>query len=167
MSGTSEILARMKRITGARYSVLVPNVKGLSMLLELLDRHNASEGPPLTDEIAIFVAASESFSRANINCSIAESLERVAPVAELALSRGLRVRGYVSTVITCPYEGPISPTAVRDVSKSLIGMGCYEVSLGDTTGEGTPATMAQMLDKVLSVIRPDQLAVCLIPWNSC
>lgn len=137
------------------------------MLLELLDRHNASEGPPLTDEIAIFVAASESFSRANINCSIAESLERVAPVAELALSRGLRVRGYVSTVITCPYEGPISPTAVRDVSKSLIGMGCYEVSLGDTTGEGTPATMAQMLDKVLSVIRPDQLAVCLIPWNSC
>jgi hydroxymethylglutaryl-CoA lyase len=165
MGGTSDILSRMKKMAGVRYPVLVPNMRGLSMLLELLERHNSSGESPPTDEIAIFVAASESFSRANINCSVAESLERVAPVVDTALSRGLRVRGYVSTVITCPYEGPISPTAVRDVSKSLIGMGCYEVSLGDTTGQGTPVTMTQMLDKVLSVVRPDQLAVCIIPRN--
>jgi len=163
MSGTSDVLIGLKRIAGVRYPVLVPNMKGLSMLLELFDNHNTAGESPPTDEIAIFVAASESFSRANINCSIAESLERVAPVVEMALSRGLRVRGYVSTVIACPYEGPISPTAVRDVSKSLIDMGCYEISLGDTTGQGTPATMSQMLDKVLGVTRPDQLAVCMLP----
>jgi hydroxymethylglutaryl-CoA lyase len=159
MSGTSDVLRGLKRVAGVRYPVLVPNMRGFSMLLELFDNHNT----PPTDEIAIFVAASESFSRANINCSIAESLEYVAPVVEMALSRGLRVRGYVSTVIACPYEGPISPTAVRDVSKSLIDMGCYEISLGDTTGQGTPATMSQMLDKVLAATRPDQLAVCMLP----
>lgn len=167
MIGTSDVLRRMKRVAGVRYPVLVPNMRGLSMLLELLERHNRTEESPLTDEIAIFIATSESFSRANINCSITESLERVTPVVETALSRGLRVRGYVSTVIACPYEGPISPIAVRDVSKSLISMGCYEVSLGDTTGQGTPTTMTQMLDKVLSVVRPDQLAVCITPRNSC
>jgi len=163
MSGTSDVLRGLKRIAGVRYPVLVPNMKGLSMLLELLDNHNPAKEPPPTDEIAIFVAASESFSRANVNCSITESLERVAPVVEMALSRGLRVRGYVSTVIACPYEGPISPTAVRDVSKSLIDMGCYEISLGDTTGQGTPTTMSQMLEQVLAVTRPDQLAVCMLP----
>lgn len=135
-------------------------MKGLDALLAVLDSHpKSSEAPAPTDEIALFVAASESFSRANINCSIAESIERVAPVAEKALSRGLRVRGYVSTVIACPYEGPIAPTAVRDVAKTLIDMGCYEVSLGDTTGQGTPATMTQMLNSVLAAVGPNQLAV--------
>lgn len=160
MSGTAEVITSMKRLPGVHYPVLIPNMKGLDALLAVLDSHpETSEAPAPTNEIALFVAASESFSRANINCSIAESIERVTPVAEKALSRGLRVRGYVSTVIACPYEGPISPTAVRDVSKTLIDMGCYEVSLGDTTGQGTPATMTQMLDSVLAAVRPNQLAV--------
>lgn len=135
-------------------------MKGLDSLLAVLDAHpGTSSAPAPTDEIAIFVAASESFSKANINCSVAESLQRVAPVAEKALARGLRVRGYVSTVIACPYEGPIAPEAVRDVSKALVGMGCYEVSLGDTTGQGTPMSMTRMLDSVLGAVGPAQLAV--------
>lgn len=155
------MITRMKRLPGVRYPVLVPNMKGLSALLTLLDSHppNASS-PPLTDEIAIFIAASESFSKANINCSIAESLERVAPVVEAALGAGLRVRGYVSTVIQCPYEGFIEPKVVRDVTKQLLELGCYEVSLGDTTGAGSPRSMTAMLEQVLSVATPDRLAVC-------
>lgn len=159
MSGTSEVITRMHRIPGIRYPVLVPNMKGLSTLLDLIASQPPSSSPPITDEIAIFLAASESFSKANINCSIAESIERVAPVTELALKNGLRVRGYVSTVIACPYEGNIEPRAVRDVSKALLDMGCYEVSLGDTTGAGTPTSMTAMLEQVLSVATPNQLAV--------
>jgi hydroxymethylglutaryl-CoA lyase len=153
----------MKRIKGVHYPVLVPNMKGLTTLLELLEGESSQvSSPPPTDEIAIFVAASESFSRANINCSVFESLERVAPVVEKALACGLRVRGYVSTVITCPYEGPILPRAVRNVSKALAELGCYEISLGDTTGQGTPVTMTAMLDEVISVIKPEKLAVRVI-----
>lgn len=160
MNGTADVITSMKRLPGVRYPVLVPNMKGLEALLAVLESHPATpEAPAPTDEIALFIAASESFSKANINCTIAESIERVTPVAEKALSVGLRVRGYVSTVIACPYEGPIDPKAVRNVSKALIDMGCYEVSLGDTTGQGTPATMTHMLNTVLSAIKPGQLAV--------
>lgn len=157
MSGIADVITKMKRLPGVRYPVLIPNMKGLDALFAVLD--STTEAPAPTDEIALFIAASESFSKANINCSIAESIERVAPVAEKALARGLRVRGYVSTVVDCPYEGPIAPRAVKDVAKALIDMGCYEVSLGDTTGRGTPATMGKMLDRVLAAVRPEQLAV--------
>ena len=147
----------IKAVPGVSYPVLVPNQKGLLALLDLRRESPKSSLP--TDEIAIFVAASESFSKANINCSIAESLDRLRPVVEMAQSNGIRVRGYVSTVIACPYEGPIAPEKVRDVSKTLIDMGCYEVSLGDTTGRGTPASMTAMLDAVISVVPPEKLAV--------
>lgn len=157
MAGTSEVLSSIKVVPGVSYPVLVPNQKGLLSLLDL--RRGKQKSPPPTDEIAIFVAASESFSKANINCSIAESLDRVRPVVEMAQSNGIRVRGYVSTVISCPYEGSIAPKTVRDVSKALIDMGCYEVSLGDTIGTGNPASMAAMLDSVISVIPPEKLAV--------
>ncbi|KAF8311528.1 uncharacterized protein EI90DRAFT_3033033 [Cantharellus anzutake] len=153
MAGTSDVLAGIKALPGVSYPVLVPNEKGLATLLNLLET-----SPSLTNEIAIFVAASESFSKANINCSIAESLNRLYPVVEAARNKGIRVRGYISTVIVCPYEGPVAPSTVRDISKALIDMGCYEVSLGDTTGRGTPASMTSMLESVLSVIPPEKLA---------
>lgn len=167
MNHTSDVITRMHRLNGVNYPVLVPNLKGLTTLLDLLESsaaaaaaaQSSSHPPPPTDEIAIFIAASEMFSRANINCSIAESLERLSPVVTRALAYGLRVRGYVSTVIACPYEGAIEPRAVRDVSKALLDMGCYEVSLGDTTGQGTPATMTRMLDQVISAVPPEKLAV--------
>ncbi|KAF9515050.1 hypothetical protein BS47DRAFT_1361306 [Hydnum rufescens UP504] len=157
MAGTSDVLRGLKRRQDTRYPVLVPNMKGLLTLLDGPSLASLDE-PPLTDEIAIFAAASESFSKANINCSISESLDRLAPVAELALNRGLRVRGYVSTVISCSYEGPIAPKSVRDVAKALVDMGCYEVSLGDTTGFGTPRTMTNMLDVVMAQVSVDKLA---------
>ena len=122
MAGTTDVLKTMNRLPNVRYPVLVPNQHGLTSLLNLLSTH-----PSLTDEIAVFVAASESFSRANINCSIAESLARLAPVIQKAKEAGLRVRGYVSTVITCPFEGSIAPEKVRDVSHQLMELGCYEV----------------------------------------
>ena len=103
-------------------------------------------------EVAIFGAASESFSKRNINCSIAESLERFLPVAEAARTAGVKVRGYVSCVVGCPYEGPIAPHAVAEVAQRLFEMGCYEVSLGDTIGVGTPASMQAMLSQTRTVM---------------
>jgi hydroxymethylglutaryl-CoA lyase len=111
------------------------------------------------DEIAIFGAASESFSRRNINCSIAESLERFAPIAAAAKARQMRVRGYISCVVDCPYEGPIAPTAVADVAAKLWGMGCYEISLGDTVGTGTPSRLQTMIETVARVVPMERLAV--------
>lgn len=160
MAGTAEVLKGTTQLPGVSYPVLVPNAKGLSTLLDLLA--STPSMLPLTSEIAIFVAASESFSKANINCSIAESLSRLGPVVSSALEAGLKVRGYVSTVITCPYEGAIEPEKVRDVSKELMELGCYEVSLGDTVGTGTPKTMEDMLNSVISVISADKLAVSLM-----
>ncbi|KAF8309660.1 aldolase [Clavulina sp. PMI_390] len=164
MAGTADVLTRMHRLPGVRYPVLVPNMKGLEALLSLLASSSASstpnnnQFPPPTDEIAIFLAASNAFSKANINCTIAESITRIEPVVAKALEHGLRVRGYVSTVIACPYEGPIAPREVRDVAKAMVDMGCYEVSLGDTTGEGTPLTMRNMLESVIGVVKPEMLA---------
>jgi len=163
MAGTSQVLLGIKHKPSVRYPVLVPNIKGLDALVALLEAHppSGSEASPLTDEIAVFVAASESFSKANINCSIAESIDRLAPVVRLARFKGLRIRGYVSTVITCPYEGPIAPEQVRDVAKALNGLGCYEISLGDTVGTGTPVTVEKMLNAVTSVLPVEKLAVSL------
>ncbi|KAG8969839.1 hypothetical protein FRC05_000816 [Tulasnella sp. 425] len=161
MAGTADVLLQIKKRSGVRYPVLVPNVKGLDTLVDLLERHPPPAGssePPLTDEIAVFVAASESFSKANINCSIGESIDRLVPVVRLARFKGLRVRGYVSTVITCPYEGAIAPEKVKDVAKALNQLGCYEISLGDTVGTGTPITVENMLDAVSGVVPVEKLA---------
>ena len=148
MAGTAEVLAGLTPRPGVDYPVLVPNLKGLEAALAAGAR-----------EIAVFGAASESFSRANINCSIAESLERFASVVERALAAGLRVRGYVSCVLGCPYEGAVSPEAVARVAAALAGMGCYEVSLGDTIGTGTPLAARRMVEVVAEHVPLERLAL--------
>ncbi len=148
MADTAQVLAGLKRKPGTSYPVLVPNMKGFEAAL-------ASN----VEEIAVFGAASESFSRKNINCSIAESLERFAPVVAAAKDKRIRVRGYVSCVLGCPYEGAIAPQAVADVAAKLHAMGCYEVSLGDTIGVGTPAKAQAMLDAVAARVPVEHLAV--------
>lgn len=148
MADTAEVLARIARKSGVSYPVLVPNMTGFEAA-----RASGAE------EIAIFAAASESFSRRNINCSIAESLERFVPVMEAAAQVGIRVRGYVSCVVDCPYEGPITPAAVTDVARKLLDLGCYEVSLGDTIGTGTPARIQAMIDAVAAAVPLERLAV--------
>lgn len=129
-------------------SVLTPNMKGLEAAVA------AGVG-----EVAIFGAASEKFSKKNINCSINESLARFSVVAKEAINRGLRVRGYVSCVLGCPYEGPVDPARVLSVSKALLDMGCYEISLGDTIGTGNPLSMEKMLRVVLDEIPAEKIAI--------
>lgn len=133
MADTPEVLAAITRQPGVSYPVLVPNLKGLEGAL--------AAG---VEEIAVFAAASEAFSQKNINCSIAESLERFIPVMEQARGAGLRVRGYVSCVLGCPYQGEVPLAEVVRVSRALIDLGCYEVSLGDTIGVGTPVKARTM-----------------------
>lgn len=161
MEGTSEVLSRIERLPNVHYPVLVPNQRGLDNLLSLLSSHvpDASGGIPLTDEISIFTAATDAFTQANLNTTTAESLARLAPVAQKALGHGLRVRGYVSVVIVCPYSGQVDYRKVRDVAKELIDMGCYEVSLGDTVGMGTPMQVAAMLEEVKKSVPVEKLAV--------
>lgn len=165
MAGTAQVIQEMNRLPGVRYPVLVPNMKGLDTLLDLLSTAPIAQTDPsnpnpqpLTDEIAIFTAASDGFNKANTNCTVAESLERLVPVVQKALQNNLHVRGYVSTVISCPYDGETDPRRVRDVTKALIQMGCYEVSLGDTVGTGTPATMQRMLNEVVKDTKVELLA---------
>jgi hydroxymethylglutaryl-CoA lyase len=148
MADTAEVMARIARRPGVSYPVLVPNMQGY-----------AAARAAAADEIAIFAAASESFSQRNINCSIAESLDRFAPVAAAARRDGVKVRGYISCVIDCPYEGPVAPAAVADVAAKLMALGCYEVSLGDTIGTGTAARVATMIDAVAALIPVERLAV--------
>ncbi len=148
MADTAAVLAAIRRRPGIRYPVLVPNMKGFEAAV--------ASG---CDEIAIFGAASETFSQKNINCSIAESLERFAPVAAAAAKAGMRVRGYISCVLGCPYEGDIPPAAVATVAAKLLAMGCYEISLGDTIGVGTPAKAVAMIEAVAKVVPREQLAV--------
>ncbi|KAA1474454.1 aldolase [Dentipellis sp. KUC8613] len=145
MAGTAEILTKMDKVPGITYQVLVPNDKGLDAFLAHLSAH-----PDLqpSSEIAIFTAASEAFCKANTNASVAESLARLGKVTRRAREHGVRVRGYVSVVITCPYSGQADYGVVRDVTKELFEMGCYEVSLGDTTGTGTPTSVSEMLEVV-------------------
>ncbi len=147
MADSAEVLARIRQRPGIAYPVLVPNIKGLEAAL--------AAG---AQEIAVFGAASESFSQRNINCSIAESLERFSHVADAAQSAGLKVRGYVSCVLGCPYEGEIAPAAVARVAEALIGMGCYEVSLGDTIGIGTPGKAQRMVEAVAAKVDMQHLA---------
>ena len=134
MADHAEVLERIRRRPGVSYPVLTPNLKGFE----------AARAAGAT-EVAVFGAASEAFSRKNINCSIAESLERFRPVAEAAREHGIKVRGYVSCVLGCPYEGEIAPKRVADVAAALADMGCYEVSLGDTIGTGTPGKTKAMI----------------------
>jgi isopropylmalate/homocitrate/citramalate synthase len=148
MADTADVMAGIVHRPGVSYPVLVPNMKGFEAAVAAR-----------AEEIAIFGAASETFSQRNINCSIAESLARFAPVCEAARERKIRVRGYVSCVLGCPYEGEVAPEAVAGVAAGLMEMGCYEVSLGDTIGVGTPARAQAMIDIVAAAIPVDALAV--------
>ncbi len=148
MAETEAVLARLSQREGVRYPVLVPNSKGLDAALAAGAR-----------EIAVFAAASETFSQRNINCSIEESLSRLRPVVETARSRGVQVRGYVSCVLGCPYEGEVGVPAVVRVAADLLDFGCYEISLGDTIGVGTPLKAQQMIDAVARRIPIANLAV--------
>jgi len=147
MADSGEVLQRIERLPGVSYPVLVPNMKGL----ELAQAAGA-------EEIAVFAAASERFSQKNINCGIDDSLARYAEVIEQALAAGLRVRGYVSCVLGCPYTGEIEPTAVARVAQRLYAMGCYEISLGDTIGTGTPLEAQRMVLQVAEQVPMERLA---------
>jgi hydroxymethylglutaryl-CoA lyase len=148
MADAADVLSGIKRLFDVSYPVLVPNRKGLEAAL--------SAG---AEEIAVFVAASETFSERNINCSITQSLERVGEVAELALSKGVKVRGYISCVAGCPYEGDVAHAAVADLALRLLGFGCYEISLGDTIGVGTPGQIDNLLEVAAEKVPVQQLAV--------
>ena len=163
MAGTSEVLRGIERLDTSddvHYPVLVPNQRGLQTLLELLEKCPARAfQPPLTDEIAVFTATTDSFAQKNLNCTVAESLKKLESVTRTALDNGLRVRGYLSMVIVCPFEGKTDPKRVREVTKALMDMGCYEVSLGDTVGRGRPHEVAEMLEEVKKDIYVNNLAV--------
>ena len=148
MADTAAVLAGIRPRVGARYPVLVPNVEGLRRALA------AAAG-----EVAVFAAASESFSRRNLNCSIQGSLERYAEVCAAAAAAGVPVRGYVSCVLGCPYEGDVSASAVAEVAAALQAMGCFEISLGDTIGTGTPARAAAIVQAVAERVPLAALAV--------
>lgn len=147
MADSAQVLAGITRAPGISYAALTPNMRGF-------DGAVAARA----DEIAIFGSASEGFSRANINATIAESLERFRPVAEAAIAAGIPVRGYVSCVVECPYDGMIDPGAVARIAGELLAMGCYEISLGDTIGRADPAGIDAMLAAVLDVVPAAQLA---------
>ena len=148
MADASEVLAGLKPTAGVRYPVLVPNLQGLERAL--------AAG---VQEIAVFTAASDAFNRKNINASVDESLERLKPVCEQARAAGLKVRGYVSTVLGCPYQGQVPLGEVVRVSEALFHLGCYEISLGDTIGVGTPHAARDMLRAVRAAGPIEQLAV--------
>ena len=147
MAGSAELMRRVPRQPGLHYSVLTPNLQGLEAAL--------AAG---CDEVAVFGAASEAFSQRNINCSISESLARFRAVIERARQHPLRVRGYVSCVLGCPYEGPVAPRQVAEVALRLSEMGCHEISLGDTIGRGNPDTTRRMLEACLAVLPASRLA---------
>ncbi len=147
MADSADVMKQLKRRDGVTYPVLVPNEKGLDAAL--------SAG---AKEIAVFGAASEAFSQKNINCSIAESLARFKPVVDAAKSAGVAVRGYVSCALGCPYQGKVASAAVSDVAWALYEMGCYEISLGDTIGVGTPGATREMLEAVARRVPLKKLA---------
>ena len=147
MADNAQVMAAIRRKPGVRYPVLTPNLKGFEAAL--------AAG---CDEVAVFVSASEAFSRKNINCSIAESLEHARPVAAAASAHRVRLRGYVSCTLGCPYEGDVAPERVRDVAAALAAMGCYEVSVADTIGTGTPGKTQAMLAMVAGAVPIGELA---------
>ncbi len=147
MAGSGEVLGGITRVEGVRYAALTPNMRGYE------DAVAAKAG-----EIAVFASASEGFSQKNINASIEEAFERFAPILEQARHVDMPVRGYVSCVVECPYDGAVAPSKVAEVADRLFSMGCYEVSLGDTIGAGTPDTIARMLLAVRDVVPVGRLA---------
>jgi len=148
MADSAEVLAGLKPLPGVSLPVLVPNAKGLEAALAAGAK-----------EIAVFLAASESFSRRNINCSIEESFQRVAPVVADALAAGLKVRGYLSCVLGCPYEGDISSSVVIALAERLAGLGCYEISFGDTIGVGTAHKARSLLRSAVGALGANRVAV--------
>jgi hydroxymethylglutaryl-CoA lyase len=147
MADHTEVLERIRRKPGVAYPVLTPNLKGFE----------AARAAGAT-EVAVFGAASESFSRKNINCSIADSLERFRPVVEAAKKTNIRVRGYISCVVACPYEGEIAPQKVAEFAGALYDMGCYEISLGDTIGAATPGKTQAMIEACAKRVPMEKLA---------
>lgn len=147
MADGAEVLAGIRRAPGVFYAALTPNMRGYEGAMAAK-----------ADEIAIFASASEGFSKANINCSIAESLARFAPIAEAAKRDGIKMRGYISCVTDCPFDGPTAPGQVADLAAKLLAAGCYEISLGDTIGQGNSDTITAMLNAVLNEVPADQLA---------
>lgn len=147
MADAAEVMAGISRAPGVRYEVLTPNLKG----------YEAARAAR-ADKASIFASASEGFSRANLNCTIAESLERYIPVMEAARADGIPVRGTVSVVTDCPFDGPTPPENVARVAAALRDLGCFEISLGDTIGQGRPETIDAMLAAVLEELPPEQLA---------
>lgn len=148
MADGKEVYKNIKKQANISYPILIPNVQGLEAALEVGVK-----------EIAVFGAASEGFSRKNTNCTIEEGLARIKKVVRIALENNLKVRGYVSCVIKCPYDGDVEPKKVAELSSILYDMGCYEISLGDTIGAGTPPTMRKMLKEVTKRVPIDALAV--------
>jgi len=148
MADSADVLAGLKPLPGVSLPVLVPNQKGLDAALAAGAK-----------EIAIFLAASESFSQRNINCSIEESFQRTAPVIAEALSKGVKVRGYLSCVLGCPYEGDISPTKVIELAEELAGQGCYEISFGDTIGVGTAHRAKALMKSAVGALGASRIAV--------
>ena len=147
MAGSAEVFAQIQRKPGVTYAALAPNLRGFE------DAVVAG-----VKEVAVFAAASEAFSQRNINCSISESLERFAPIMAAARQQGISVRGYVSCVLGCPYEGDIAPEQVAAVARELYAMGCYEVSLGDTIGTGTAGVTRRLFEVVGAQVPRDKLA---------
>ena len=148
MAGTDQVFAQLAPVAGTTYAALTPNMQGLERAIDCG-----------VTEVAVFAAASESFSQKNINCSIADSLERFQPVMEKAASSDIAVRGYISCVLGCPYEGRVESKKVLEVAQQLLAMGCYEISLGDTIGVGTPAATEVLLTTLLKQVPSHQLAV--------
>jgi hydroxymethylglutaryl-CoA lyase len=148
MAGSDQVFSGLPLNSTTTYAALTPNMRGLERAIECGVK-----------EVAVFAAASESFSQKNINCSITQSLERFTPVIAKASQSGIAVRGYISCVLGCPYEGQVQPTQVAPVAEKLLAMGCYEISLGDTIGVGTPASTQQLLDHLLGCLPSDKLAV--------
>nr|WP_197980045.1 hydroxymethylglutaryl-CoA lyase [Pseudomonas coleopterorum] len=147
MADSAVVFAAIERAPGVTYAALTPNLQGFEAAIAA----GASE-------VAVFAAASESFSQRNINCSIAQSLQRFEPVLAAAVAQGIKVRGYVSCVLGCPYEGDVAPERVRDVADAMLQMGCYELSLGDTLGIGTPGAARRLIDTVAQRVPRGQLA---------
>ncbi|RDL48254.1 3-hydroxy-3-isohexenylglutaryl-CoA/hydroxy-methylglutaryl-CoA lyase [Ensifer sp. M14] len=147
MADAAAVMAGIRRRAGTRYTVLTPNMQGFVAALAAK-----------ADEMAIFASASETFSQKNINCSIAESIKRFRPVAEACRTNAVPLRGYVSCVVECPFEGAIAPESVAQVAAALMALGCYEISLGDTIGRGTPDAVDAMLVSVLADVSAGQLA---------
>ncbi len=147
MADSAEVLAGIARAPGVRYAALTPNMKGYE-----------GARAARADEVAVFASASEGFSQANLNCTVAQSIDRFRPILEAAAEDGVPVRGYISCVTDCPFDGPTAPGAVANLAETLLALGCYEISLGDTIGRAVPETIIAMLRTVLDVAPAGMLA---------